>query len=282
MQEVVRGIWNRFFHPLTLVVCTSFSVVCAVAGPFETSTLLGFGPRFLYWTLICFGSALLAYCARALIDVVVDHNRPVMIEVPSQGLMVALIAPYVYGVTLLLTPFHCIRLSCVAEIGFYVVLVALAIFLVRRVVPGLERVNFFVPQKEGGLRLVSVQEPKVPLPEPHLRPRIYRRLPESETGDILHMTANGHFVQVTTTSAVHSLRMRFSDAIDEMDGVAGLCTHRSHWVVISAVLGHGRAQGKPVLTLSNGMAVPVSRTYQADVEAAGLLPTGPEDLRKGA
>lgn len=279
MQKVVRDIWNRLSHPLTLVVCTSLSIVCAVSGPFETSTIMGFWARLYYWTLICFGSTLVAYIAHALIDCFIGFKRPLISEVLSLGLMVALISPFVYGTSLLLTPFACFRLACFAEIGFYVALVALVVFLVRRVIPGLERVNFLVPQDDGSLSLVSILSDEVAEPDPFPRPRLYRRLPDDETGDILHMTANGHFVQVTTTDGRHSIRIRFADAIDEMDGVAGVCTHRSHWVVISAVTGNVRVGGKPVLTLSNGMQVPVSRTYQPDVEAAGLLPSPREDVR---
>ena len=68
-----------------------------------------------------------------------------------------------------------------------------------------------------------------------------------------------------------AIRLRFGDAIEEMDPVDGFCTHRSHWVARQAVSGAERERGKIFLRLENGDRVPVSRTYMPDLEEAGLL-----------
>ena len=75
-----------------------------------------------------------------------------------------------------------------------------------------------------------------------------------------------------TDRGTEKLRLRLSDAIDEMEPVEGLCTHRSHWVTRAAIAGHVRESGKLFVTLENGDRVPVSRTYRPQLEAEGLVP----------
>jgi DNA-binding LytR/AlgR family response regulator len=56
--------------------------------------------------------------------------------------------------------------------------------------------------------------------------------------------------------------MRFSDALAELDGLAGLQVHRSHWVAGCAVVEMKKQNGRCVVVLQNGTEVPVSRAYQ--------------------
>ncbi len=111
-------------------------------------------------------------------------------------------------------------------------------------------------------------------------PRLQARLPDELCGDILHISAAGHLVEVRTSAGKASIRMRLSDAISEMDSVVGFSTHRSHWVAHEAVTGHEVDGDRPVLVLLDGTRVPVSRTYSAGIEAHGFcsqpcLPEGP-------
>ena len=82
-------------------------------------------------------------------------------------------------------------------------------------------------------------------------------------GPILHLSAMDHFVTVETPGGACRLRIRLRDAIDEMDGVAGLRTHRSHWVARAAIRTVAREEGRVMLVLSNGARVPVSRKYRS-------------------
>ena len=66
---------------------------------------------------------------------------------------------------------------------------------------------------------------------------------------------------MTTAQGQTSLLMRFADAMAELDGVAGMQVHRSHWVAFAAVRGITRARGKTFLQLEDGRLVPVSRSY---------------------
>ncbi len=104
-----------------------------------------------------------------------------------------------------------------------------------------------------------------------LPPRLMRRLPVGAVGPIHRLEASNHFVRVVTAVQTYEIRLRFADAIDEMDGVAGLCPHRSHWVRLESVVAAEREGAKLCLRTMDGACVPVSRGYRDRVEAAGLI-----------
>ncbi len=268
--------WSRFrsrmTHPITLVACAILTLLATISGPFETIDLMPLPLRFAYWALAVFGTTLCVYVARALIERRVPQDRPFLFELAAIGLTVLLSTPLIISLKALFSAWRCLSPACVGQIAFYVAVCTGSVFVLRRVIPGFEPMIFFARNEDGGVQLVAPAPVPPEAIETPPRPRLYRRLPADVTGEVMHLTAQGHFVTVTTSDGAHSLRMRFGDAVDEMDAVEGYCTHRSHWVARSAVTGHTKVDGKPVLMLSNGMAVPVSRTYRPGLVAAGLIP----------
>jgi LytTr DNA-binding domain len=103
------------------------------------------------------------------------------------------------------------------------------------------------------------------------RPRLVRRLPQDMDAQILRLTVRDHCVDVVTSAGTHTIRSRFVDAIQEMEPIAGHCTHRSHWVTQAAIESIERHAGKVQIRLINGDLVPVSRKYKPDLEKAGVL-----------
>lgn len=114
----------------------------------------------------------------------------------------------------------------------------------------------------------DIVEPEIQLPEP---PRLLKRFPEDKQSEVLYLMADDHFVDVHTYSGTRRLRMRFKDAINEMEGVEGYCSHRSYWVTRDAIKEAVKVNNAWRLVLVNGEQLPVSRKYQPDLEAAGLL-----------
>ncbi|NHX28361.1 LytTR family transcriptional regulator, partial [Escherichia coli] len=102
-------------------------------------------------------------------------------------------------------------------------------------------------------------------------PRLLERLAPDMHGPILRCSAVGHLVEVQTDKGVSKLRMRFSDALAELDGIAGMQVHRSHWVSRHAVSGHLMEKGRVFLQLQDGSLIPVSRNYRDVVEENGLI-----------
>lgn len=164
-------------------------------------------------------------------------------------------------------------LPSVWRMAVFVAMTGVTIHALRRILGG--DVDRFIADDAGGVALASAPEqvtdqtPEKPPEQP--QPRLMRRLPDGAVGPILRLSASDHMVEVHLPDASHNLRMRFVDAIAEMDGVPGDCAHRSHWVTFAAVTGVKRDKGRILLMISNGDEVPVSRTYRPRIEAAGLL-----------
>ncbi|MGP3697762.1 LytTR family DNA-binding domain-containing protein [Rhodobacter sp. NSM] len=101
-------------------------------------------------------------------------------------------------------------------------------------------------------------------------PRLLQRMEPDQRGDLMSITVRDHYVDVVTSSGLVSLLLRFSDAMDETEGVPGAQVHRSHWVAWSAVAGVEREPGKLFLVLKDGSRIPVSRAHRAKLEERGL------------
>lgn len=101
--------------------------------------------------------------------------------------------------------------------------------------------------------------------------RILERLPLKVRGAILALQAEDHYVRVHTDLGSHLLLMRFADAVAEVDGVEGLRVHRSWWVAKGAVRAARMEGRRAVLSLSNGIPVPVTRDAVPEIRRAGWL-----------
>ena len=92
------------------------------------------------------------------------------------------------------------------------------------------------------------------------RPRLLDRLGKGvDAGEIHSLTAQDHYVEVTTDRGKELCLIRLSDAIAECDGVEGFQVHRSHWVAIAAIKRLDTGGARPSVVLKNGAVLPVSR-----------------------
>ena len=97
------------------------------------------------------------------------------------------------------------------------------------------------------------------------------KLPLEKRGNLLCLEMDDHYLKVYTDKGHHLILMRFKDALALLESYAGLQTHRSWWVAIDAITTTQRDGRKVSLTLSNSLAVPVSRTYMKNITALNLL-----------
>ncbi len=88
-------------------------------------------------------------------------------------------------------------------------------------------------------------------------PALQARLGKYPNAQILALCAQDHYVQIITNQGNELLRMNFSDAIEEMKGVAGLQVHRSYWVSKKSILKIDRKTQN--IELVNGSKIPISR-----------------------
>ena len=105
-------------------------------------------------------------------------------------------------------------------------------------------------------------------------PSVLDRLPARIGRNVLALQAEDHYVRVHTDMGSALVLARLSDAIESLQGLDGIRVHRSWWARKDAV-EQVTVQGKGlVLTLSNGVKVPVSQAYKALARQAGLTPGG--------
>ena len=233
------------------------SVIATFAAPFETSHLFETDVRFVFWTCISGGCILLLQVSRALAVRWIGPGRQVLFDVVMVVVCTVAGALYAYFVT---NAFLWATSGMLITFGFAfssTCLVVSSVYILRRVIPGLEDPDFTLARARLG-------------PAPRPVPRLQRRL-ENKQAEIVRLTVHDHFVIVITDKGQEQLRMRFADAVDEMAPLAGYCTHRSHWVPADTIVGYEKDCGKHFLRLTNGDLVPISRKYYPNLQAAGWI-----------
>ncbi len=238
-------------------------VVCFLTGftgPFGTYSR-SFAYRLVFWTLVVVISVLMAGWFMRLAHRLVDPGRPWLRDLVVVGLMTTFFTPVLIGLSVELMEVEVASLADAVPFPQYVAIISLCVTTSRRIVKR--------RWKGGSPDPDTAAEPSLSEPEP--QPRLMRRLPDGFEGPILRLTVEDHFVDVIAPGGTQRLRMRFADAIDEMDPVEGIYTHRSHWVTREAVERIDREGGRLFVVLTNGDRVPVSRTYRPQVEEAGLV-----------
>lgn len=96
---------------------------------------------------------------------------------------------------------------------------------------------------------------------PLIRTRLHERLRAEPTVDIISMSMQDHYVEVRTGQGKELVLMRFSDAIKEVEGIAGTRLHRSHWVADHHLQSIEKRGIRSFAMVSDGTELPVSDTY---------------------
>ena len=222
------------------------SLLASISAPFGGHSM-SFVQRFLFWLLVMGVAGGIAHQSHRL----VERHLPDAALLGKDLMIVAL-------VTLLFTPalWLLIRLLALPSAAASPDLWSMARY-------GTIFASGLIILRRGVLSGNAVEKPS--------QPRIYKRLPEGFSEQILRLTVRDHSVDVVTDQGVHTIRSRFGDAIDEMSPIAGHCTHRSHWVTEAAIESVERSGGKTHLRLTNGDLIPISRKYRPGLEDAGII-----------
>lgn len=237
------------------------TVFAAATGPFGTFEGLGLGGRSAYWAVIVGVSIGLTRVQLHLL-----RGAPQILRFASQlpyGLALAALA---HGMNLMIFP----QWGGWADFGFLalvtlsvVLMIEAAVFLGRRHLAA-NTLRGAAPDTKHHLPETGAQAP----PNPEVL--FQRRLPLDKRGALIRLEAQDHYLLVVTDKGRETLLMRLGDAASELADV-GLRVHRSHWVSRAQVRGHIRQKGRDVLKMSDGEPVPVSRSYKAAAQAAGVL-----------
>lgn len=226
---------------IALLIWVTLSVVAAVAGPFGTLEAMGLGGRLVYWSGVVGVSIGLNTGANGLAE-----GRSLIVRA---GIGVGF-------VLLLSTGFHVLNSLLFdiwdgfADWAYLTAIVGLVTAAVHLVIWGVR--------------------PHVPVDTDGPREAFQRRLPFEVRAPLIRIEAQDHYLNVVTQKGNALILMRLSDAAAELEG-QGMQVHRSHWIAQKAVTKPRREKGRDMLVMSDGAAVPVSRSYRAAAQQAGFL-----------
>ena len=260
MRQAVSHWRKSISEPIALGIISLGCLLFAIAGPFGTQAGLGFVDRLLLWTPIVSIGGAVSLFLRICLRLWFREALKGWVETATVGLIVVLFGPIMLLWSRAVAMWFGLpeAMPSNTEQLIYLAITAGSFLWLRNVL-----IHFIGAEAEK--RIAPVEE------EPEFAPRLTRRIERDLVAPVLSIRADGHFVDVVTRKGTARIRMRLTDAIDEMEGVEGYCTHRSYWVAKSAVRGASRAGSVWRLTLENGDEIPVSRKYQPDLECAGLL-----------
>ncbi|MFT4960745.1 MAG: hypothetical protein ACI92Z_001829 [Paracoccaceae bacterium] len=257
----MKNNFARLFSGTHLTIWVIGSVLAATAGPFGSYKTHDFPTRFLYWILVfCISSVLADFCGRFAKWAVGSH-RPELVDLIKVAAMVVVFTPVLILLTNTFVPGTLSKGPGFMVFAQSVAIVSAAVCIARRVLPGFEEIPY------GKAAQQAAQKPKPIVAQP----RLTHRLPSHFKGPILQLAVDVHFVDVVTANATHRIRLRFVDAINEMNNVEGFCTHRSHWVARDAIIHFERVAGRVFVRINNQDLVPVSRKYKPKLEDAGIV-----------
>ncbi|CUH64240.1 Response regulator of the LytR/AlgR family protein [Thalassovita gelatinovora] len=276
---VFRAFRHTFSYP-PVAIWSLMAIGAAIMGPFGTYSVFGWWARVAYWFVICGSSVFVAYLVRVGVSHFVRDDNSFLFDTLNVFGFTLVFSPIAYGLTVILSFDLTGTIPPAWQMILFVFLVATMVNAFRRVHRN-SQLSHFAAEETGSLHFegkdgdgdVITDEP----PQQNSATsdcRLLERLPDDIRAPILHLSARDHFVDVETQTALYSLRMRFSDAVAEMNGVEGFNTHRSHWVAREAIRSDVNKDGKLFLVLTNGTEVPVSRSFRPQLIAAGVIAVG--------
>lgn len=260
-----RETYASLLSPGTLTIWVVSTITASVAGPFGTFSSMSLLLRFGFWAAVVTLSILLGYFGHAVATSIVDASNFVRRTVLASTISSGLIAGLVYFLSSPAGPWASVGRPEFTVLLSYVFLICGSVGCFRILIHSLlnnAQLDAGVPDVEPDAVLSSAVVP----PPATQQPRLAKRLPEGARGDILRVSVQDHFVDVLTDQGTTSIRMRFRDALDEIDCVEGWRVHRSHWVARAAVIEVRKEKGRMFVCLRDGSEVPVSRNYREQLE----------------
>lgn len=253
MRELTkrRALWTQGLS--ALAVGLGFGVM----APFGTGAVLSPGGRFAYWLIAVPLNWLQISVAIALIE-----RAPFALTWSPlrRGLTAALALsiPATFEITWLQEFFlhHPIdSLAALSEMYLYVLLVS-----VMLTVPSSLIFYQSAPSATASAALTDPAPAAMPI-----RPPFFDRIRAELGTDLLALEMEDHYLRIHTAAGSDLILCRFGDAVKELQGFDGLQIHRSWWIARRAIARVERDGQKMTVTLTNGIAAPVSRSFQKEL-----------------
>ena len=247
-------IWHELGWAILFGAIPGF--ILALLGPLG-SFMAPIGPRLLFWVPTMVAGAIAGVLSGIVLERSPDLITRPMLRAVIHGILVTLfMTVIVHAVGGLVFGAGAIPLGL--ALLFYVGLITLVMTILSTLM--LER-----------RRRVEAASP-LPAETALLPVNLAGRLSPKLKGEpVLALEAEDHYVRIHTPAGSELVLLRLADAANEMGNTPGARTHRSWWVARSAVKGVSRNAGRTSLQLVNGLEVPVSRGYLAELREAGWL-----------
>lgn len=225
---------HRFWIGLAAV-----TIILAIAGPFGTLTELGFAERLVYWAT---SAGLTFFCGLTVSSVAgIFFNQSGIPEWPARiaggvvaGLPVAILVwiinKYGFGMDMG-------GGAVFLRVWSYCTIISISVMILYILLKGPEQTAID--------------------PSPFLQ-----RLPKHLGKNLLHLSAQDHYVEAVTENGSHLILMRFSDAIKELTNTDGIQIHRAHWVSMHAIKKPLRKDEKLLIETTDGKRFPVRPATQ--------------------
>lgn len=241
----LRELRTEFSNRNVWIALIGASVVIGLSGPFETFTRLPTLPRLLYWTLIVISTYVIGTAVSHLAAQLTSKFSTVpQITLTTLACGISVTA-YLAVVNFLLFGSR-IALDTTLLAQFAIVAAISAVVII------------------GGFLATGPASNVAP-------PEILSRISYEKRGALVSLTATDHYVEVATTKGREMLLMRLRDAIGETGDIDGLQVHRSHWIATEQLQAVKRDRDRAILTMSDGVEIPVSRSYMPAIRERGLL-----------
>jgi DNA-binding LytR/AlgR family response regulator len=245
------------------------ALVLTVVGAMGTDAA-PFGRRLAYWLIVVLPGSLLG-----LIIAFAVHSwgrlasRP-WLEVMLTGLLVAI--PHTFIVVVassLMFGLEAITPGLVLWFGLIVLFVSLVLTAINHATaPELPKPAAAIAEAAPPPAPAEAAGP--PALPPHIPALLAERLPPRlQSGRLLALAAEDHYLRIHTDLGSDLVLMRMVDAIALLADVPGARVHRSWWVARAAVTGTARDGDRLLLQLPGGLTAPVSRNARRDLAAAG-------------
>jgi len=229
-----------------------FSIICilALSAPFGSNEIYNLIQRFFYWGAITLTTCFIGFFVNITISTYFTRKTNKLmfsraVSAISTGIVVSiwvyLINAYVIGIIPASWPnFLFFALMCT----IVTVAISTLMFALYDTIEDLEQRALQFNEKTSIARST-----------------FYHRLPRKLGTDIISLNAQDHYVEVTTTKGRELILIRLSDAISELEEIAGQQIHRSWWVTKKHIANTKRKNGRLNIVLSNENEIAVSRSY---------------------
>lgn len=236
-----------------LAIFCAVGTFLTVIAPYNATRNLPFWAAFLYWT----GLVILGSMTAEITLGVLRKYRP---GLPRWALLLTVSLTTASAVSLTLYVLEWLVFGQIMPVSY---------------MPRLFGLVWVIAAAMTGIGYLMERAALAPPPEPvegaNPAETFLSRLPlKYRKADLYAVSSEDHYLRVHTSLGEELILMRLADAVRELAGADGLQVHRSWWIARTGVTDIRKHGSRLSLVLVSGKEAPVSRTYLADVKAAGL------------